>query len=143
MNPWLHRTGAWRDIPAERYGNHRTISSRFYRWRKQGLATGWSSLMQQADAVGKILGSPLCRWYGCTRPSACSWWGGPEAQALGRSHGGFSTKVHVKAEGYSKPMYFVLTGGERHETVAELVRGGKVKRQRGPPASQPVFSGGP
>jgi len=32
--------------------------------------------------------------------------------------------VHVKAEGYSKPMYFVLTGGERHETVAfpELVR---------------------
>jgi transposase len=26
--PWLHRMGApWRDIP-ERYGNHRTISSR-------------------------------------------------------------------------------------------------------------------
>jgi len=43
---------------------------------------------------------------------------GTEAQALGRSHGGFSTKVHVKAEGYGKPMYFVLTGGERHETVA-------------------------
>jgi len=39
--------------------------------------------------------------------------------------------MHV-AEGYSKPMYFVLTGGERHETVAfpELVKGGKVKRQR-------------
>jgi len=41
---------------------------------------------------------------------------GDQAQALGRSHGGFST--NVKAEGYSKPMYFVLTGGERHETVA-------------------------
>jgi transposase len=53
---WLHRTGApWRDIPAERYGNHRTISSRFYRWRKAGLWQQlWSNLMQQADVVGRI-----------------------------------------------------------------------------------------
>jgi transposase len=55
---------------------------------------------------------------------------------LGRSVGGFSTKVHVKAEGFGKPMNFVLTPGERHETVAfpELVKGGKIKRQgRGRP----------
>ena len=52
---WLHRTGApWRDIP-ERYGNHRTISSRFYRWQKAGIWQQiWSSLMQQADAAGGI-----------------------------------------------------------------------------------------
>lgn len=52
---WRHRTGApWRDIP-ERYGNHQTISSRFYRWPKAGIWQQlWSSLMQQADAVGKI-----------------------------------------------------------------------------------------
>lgn len=57
-------------------------------------------------------------------------------QALGRSVGGFSTKVHLKAEGYGKPMHFVLTPGERHDTVAfgVLVKGGKVKRQgRGRP----------
>lgn len=57
-------------------------------------------------------------------------------QALGRSIGGFSTKVHIKAEGYGRPMHFVLTTGERHDTVAfpELVKGGKVKRQgRGRP----------
>ena len=57
-------------------------------------------------------------------------------QALGRSVGGFSTKVHIKAEGFGKPMHFVLTPGERHETVAfgSLVKGGKVKRQgRGRP----------
>jgi len=49
----------------------------------------------------------------------------------------------VKAEGYSKPMYFVLTGGERHETVAfpELVRVEKSNDSEGPPTSQPVFSG--
>ena len=57
-------------------------------------------------------------------------------QALGRSVGGFSTKVHIKAEGYGKPMYFVLTPGERHDTVAflALAKGGKVKRRgRGRP----------
>ncbi len=52
---WLHRTGApWRDIP-ERYGNHRTISSRFYRWRIAGVWQKiWESLMQQADLEGNI-----------------------------------------------------------------------------------------
>lgn len=55
---------------------------------------------------------------------------------MGRSVGGFSTKVHIKAEGYGKPMHFILTSGERHDTVAfpALVKGGKVKRQqRGKP----------
>jgi hypothetical protein len=33
--------------------------------------------------------------------------GGPETQALGRSVGGFSTKVHIKAEGYGRPMHNV------------------------------------
>lgn len=52
---WLHRTGApWRDIP-ERYGKHSTISSRFYRWRAEGLWQRiWENLMQQADTEGKI-----------------------------------------------------------------------------------------
>ena len=51
-------------------------------------------------------------------------------QALGRSVGGFSTKVHIKAEGHGKPMHFVITPGERHDTVAfeSLIKGGKVKR---------------
>ncbi len=50
-------------------------------------------------------------------------------QALGRSVGGFSTKVHIKAEGYGKPVHFVLTSGERHDTVAipMLLKGGKVR----------------
>lgn len=53
-------------------------------------------------------------------------------QALGRSVGGFSTKVHIKAEGYGKPMHFVLTPGERHDIVAfrVLIKGGRIKRHR-------------
>lgn len=62
--------------------------------------------------------------------------GEAETQALERSVGGFSTKVHIKAEGFGKPINFVLTGGERHESIAfpKLLQGGKVKRQgRGRP----------
>lgn len=39
-------------------------------------------------------------------------------EALGRSQGGFSTKLHLRAEGGGKPMTGVLTAGERHEQFA-------------------------
>src|SRR4029078_615488 len=38
--------------------------------------------------------------------------------ALGRSQGGFSTKIHLRAEGHGRPITAVLTGGERHEQIA-------------------------
>lgn len=38
-------------------------------------------------------------------------------EALGRSRGGFRTKVHLLAEGSGKPLTFVLSGGERHEAA--------------------------
>ena len=43
--------------------------------------------------------------------------GGQEHEALGCSGGGFSTKIHLRAEGSGKPMAFVLSGGERHESL--------------------------
>lgn len=39
-------------------------------------------------------------------------------EALGRSQGGFSTKLHLRAEGGGKPIAAVLTAGERHEQFA-------------------------
>jgi transposase len=52
---WVLRTGApWRDLP-ECYGPWRTIASRFYRWRRDGL---WDRLLmtvqQQANIQGKV-----------------------------------------------------------------------------------------
>ena len=39
-------------------------------------------------------------------------------EALGRSQGGFSTKIHLRAEGHGRPITAGLTGGERHEQIA-------------------------
>ena len=52
---WIHRTGApWDDLPA-RYGSRGTVSSRFYRWRSQGI---WQEILnrlqQNADAANQI-----------------------------------------------------------------------------------------
>ena len=36
-------------------------------------------------------------------------------QALGRSRGGFSCKIHITVDGLGNPLRFVLTGGQRHD----------------------------
>ena len=67
--------------------------------------------------------------------------GGQHREALGRSRGGFSTKVHLRAEGGGKPMALVLSGGERHESlyVEALLAGGSVRRAgRGRPRRHPA-----
>lgn len=52
------------------------------------------------------------------------------AEALGRSQGGFSTKIHLRAEGNGRPIAITLTGGERHEQTAlvEILEAGAVRR---------------
>ena len=56
--------------------------------------------------------------------------GGQQGEALGRSRGGFSTKLHLRAEGGGKPLAFVLSGGERHESryLEALLATGAVRR---------------
>lgn len=51
-------------------------------------------------------------------------------EALGRSQGGFSTKIHLRTEGNGLPLTFLLTVGERHEAVMfeRLMEQGAVKR---------------
>ncbi len=43
--------------------------------------------------------------------------GGQEAQALGRSRGGFSTQIHVSVDGLGNPLRFLLTGGQQHDST--------------------------
>ena len=122
---WIHRSGApWRDLP-QCYGPMGTVSSRFYRWRKAGI---WqrilSDLQAEAQQRGEIdwdlhfVDATIVRAHqhagGCAPR-----WATPEEvparEALGRSQGGFSTKLHLRAEGNGRPVTVVLTGGERNE----------------------------
>ena len=70
--------------------------------------------------------SSTVRWFGRTsalreRPKR----GGQSSQALGRSRGGFSTKVHVSVDGLGNPLRFTLTAGQKHDITQadELISG--------------------
>ena len=43
--------------------------------------------------------------------------GSAEEQALGRSRGGFSAKVHILVDGLGNPLRLILTGGQRHDST--------------------------
>ena len=80
------------------------------------------------------VGSPLCGWHQRSSSSARCWGKKGEGdQALGRSRGGFGTKVHVRVEGAGKPVAFVLTPGQQHEASVfeELMTRGAVRRPGG------------
>jgi transposase len=49
----------------------------------------------------------------------------PADHALGRSRGGFSTKIHLLCDGHGHPLHFHLTPGQDHESTAlELLLAG-------------------
>ena len=52
---WILRTGApWHDLP-ERYGKRSTVSTRFYRWKQQGVWDRiYDAVKAHADAAGEM-----------------------------------------------------------------------------------------
>jgi transposase len=93
---WIARTGSpWRDLP-ERFGRWNSVYPRFARWSKKGV---WQKifeiLAQDADFEEVFIDSTVVR----APPHAA---GAPREkgdQALGRSRGGLSTKIHALVEG--------------------------------------------
>lgn len=140
---WLLATGApWRDLP-ECYGSWKTVSSRFYRWRTAGI---WqrilAALQQLADRLGELdwsvhfLDSTSVRAH----QHAAGARGGQASEALGRSRGGFSTKIHLRADQRGRPLVLLVTAGQRHDqTMFEpLLLQGNVRRDgRGRPRRRP------
>lgn len=53
--------------------------------------------------------------------------GGQEHEALGRSCGGFSSKIHAKVDALGMPLGFVITAGQRQEcSIAEELVGNDI-----------------
>lgn len=70
----------------------------------------------------------------------------PDDHALGRSRGGFSTKIHILCDGVGHPLHFHLTPGQAHESTAlEAVLEGADAHlfdSDGKPIAWPVSLGG-
>jgi transposase len=129
---WRVRTGApWRDLPAE-YGPWQTVYGLFRRWQRGGV---WKELLTalqaRADAAGLItwevnVDSTVCRAHqhaaGARRDGHAQKEppGGtgaePEDHGLGRSRGGFTTKIHLACEQKQRPLSLLVTAGQRGDS---------------------------
>lgn len=66
---------------------------------------------------------------------------GPTREALGRSRGGLSTKIHLAADTRCRPISRATTGGHRHDSIAfeQVMSAIRIPRPagRGRPRSRP------
>lgn len=113
---WLVRTGAqWREIP-ERYGKWNSIAQRYRRWCQRDI---WEKMLAHfaadPDMEWLLLDSTIIRAHLCAAGAAAQPEPESQDQALGRSRGGFSTKIHVVVDALGNPLDFVLTAGQRHD----------------------------
>lgn len=140
---WRVRTGVpWRDLPVE-YGHWQTVYGLFRRWQRAGV---WARILVEsqvrADTAGRIewsvnVDSTVCRAHqhaaGARRDGAQQKeppGGGrtePDDHGLGRSRGGFSTKIHLACEQGQKPLSLLVTAGQAGDSpqfvpVLEAIR---------------------
>ena len=106
---WLLRTGApWRVLPEE-YGSWNAVYSRFRRWQIKGF---WKAVFL-ALASDPDLEAVMIDGYIHPCPQTFGWRKrGQHRQALGRSRGGFTSKLHAQVDALGNPVSFFLTGGE-------------------------------
>ncbi|WP_416061834.1 IS5 family transposase [Rhodococcus indonesiensis] len=127
---WRTRVGApWRDVPT-RYGPWQTVYGLFRRWQRAGVwAQILTALQASADAVGRIVwdvsvDSTVVRAHqhaaGARRSLQLEPAGGvetePDDHALGRSRGGWSTKLHLGCEQNRRPLAVLLTPGQHGDS---------------------------
>ncbi|MET7609262.1 IS5 family transposase [Streptomyces avermitilis] len=130
---WRLRTGTpWRDLP-ERYGPSQTVYERFARWEVDGT---WAKLLEHIqirdDAIGAVkwtvsVDSTIARAHqhaAGARKEKTSVGNESEdparaaaSQALGRSRGGLTTKVHLACDGRGLPLAVVITPGNVNDST--------------------------
>ncbi|MFJ8249180.1 IS5 family transposase [Streptomyces sp. NPDC094466] len=156
INGIIHRlsTGCqWRKLP-ERFGPWQTVHKRHQLWSADGT---WERLLQHvqalADAAGDIdwnvnvdstsirahqhsAGAPKRTARALKRgrtkisshaSASVPGGGGAAGEALGRSRGGLTTKIHMVADGKCRPLSLIITAGQRadctqFEQVLEKIR---------------------
>ena len=115
---YVSRSGCqWRLLPYY-YGKWRTVHKRFKSWSNRNI---WQKIFE----IGKIDPDMELTMIDSTivRAHACASGYGKDTQvqeALGRSKGGFTTKIHAIVDALGNPLKFALTAGQRNDITQAI-----------------------
>lgn len=71
-----------------------------------------SHFANDPDTESIMIDGTIVRAHACAAGAPQSHLKEPQDQALGRSTGGFTTKIHVMVDALGNPLKFILTGGQ-------------------------------
>lgn len=102
----------WR-LLLECYASWRAVHSRFKNWCSKGVLNYvFAYSKNQADLESTILDRTIVRAHACSSDYKKN---SQEAEALGRSKGGFTTKIHAMVCALGNPLKFILIPGQRND----------------------------
>jgi transposase len=109
---YRYRAGVpWRDLP-ERFGDWKVVYQRFNRWAKSGVFERiFKMLASDHDNEYMMIDATIVRAHqhsaGARKKNG--------EQAIGRSRGGLTTKIHVLVDALGNPVELMLTPGQAHD----------------------------
>ena len=120
---WMARSGApWRYLEST-FGNWNSIYKRFNAWSERNI---WNDLMryciEDPDLEYIMIDATIIRAHPCAAGYKKD---SQNIEGLGRSKGGYTSKIHAKVDALGNPLKFIITPGQRNDiTQAEhLVNG--------------------
>ncbi|WP_338885554.1 IS5 family transposase [Xenorhabdus sp. TH1] len=107
------RTGCpWRDLPEE-LGKWNTLFKRFNAWSKKDIFyLLFKLLSDNTDTEWLFIDGSIVRAHQHSSGAAST-----EDEAIGKSRGGRSTKIHLAVDSYGFPVHVELSGGQTHDIV--------------------------
>jgi transposase len=109
----IMKTGAqWRELP-HTYGKWRSVHKRYESWCRKEI---WGLILQRFskdyDKEIIIIDATFIRAHPCAAGYKKD---SQDQEALGRSKGGFTTKIHAVVDALGQALRFTLTPGQRND----------------------------